>query len=183
MPDLTDLGRANRRKGHQHERNVVAYLRRWFPTAHRSLQPHNSDIENTGELAVECKYTTWQGIPAAVDQAQDDATRRGLARGVVIKKRQGIEDIGQAFWISTVATEMAARDDTEALRARVAELETQIAAAYAAGHAAALQDHRGPSAVGWQPRPIPGFPSMPRPDPAAVPATFRPPAHPEGLPF
>lgn len=161
MPELTTeeksaKGRSNRRSGDQHARNAVAYLKKHgFPDARRELITYNSDVRGTDPLAIECKYTTWQHIPEAVDQANRDAGLRQLPRGVVIKKRQGIDDIGQGFWIGTVAAELAAAVRLIELEARVTELEALLTAAVLPGR----QD-----------------------SPAAPAATFRPP-HPEGLPF
>lgn len=200
--DRSAQGRSNRRQGDQHNRNVVAYLRRWFPDARRQLHSLSGDIEGTGPLLFECKYTGWQAIPAAVDQAQGDAKRRGLARGVVIKKRQGISNIGKAFWISTVEQEIAAAVRLIELEQEVLQLRRQLAAA---GTTAVVSTGPGgvTSAGGGGATITPGSNGRPtmragggtgstaaRPGAGggggAVPVTFKPPArpqHPEGLPF
>lgn len=196
MADLSDRGRSNRRQGHQHERDVVGYLRRWFPNARRQLHAHNADIEGTGPLSIECKYTGWQAIPAAVDQAKADAARRGLARGVVIKKRQGIADIGKAFWIGTVATELAAAVRLIELEQEVLQLRRQLAdrghqsgqgtgRTRGAGGGAGGAGGAGVTITTGPPvRPAGGGGGSNGRRPVVV--TFKPPAspqHPEGLPF
>lgn len=212
MPDLSVKGLANRRKGDQHSRDVTAYVRsHGFPAARRQLNDHSADIEGTGPLALECKYTTWQRVPAALDQVLRDADLRHLPRGVVIKKREGISDIGQAFWIGQVQTELAAAVRLQeleqltagltpsqkahaarvaGLEARVTDLHAKLGAAFQAGYQACQEANRGASAAGWQPttgpvttRPANRVVGAVGGEGAAPPVNFRSPAHPEGLPF
>lgn len=57
-PEAVKRGRANRRRGHQFQREVAELFRRWFPKARRGLQDRDGeefcDVEGT-PYWIECK--------------------------------------------------------------------------------------------------------------------------------
>ncbi len=91
-------GRANRRRGHDAERAVVAYLRQWFPDAHttRSRLGHDGfsapgDVVGPVGLVIEVKDVAASAWPTWCRQAEAEASDRPW---VVIRRERGVVDVG-----------------------------------------------------------------------------------------
>lgn len=70
------MGRSQRRKGHNFEREVARIMRRWFPEAKRGYQTRGggkeqADVINT-PYHIECKVGKKPNIKAAYQQACED---------------------------------------------------------------------------------------------------------------
>jgi hypothetical protein len=101
-------GQSNRRKGRVWELECEHYVKaEGWPKAKRQRFTHSGDLLGVGDICLECKNTTWQNIPAALDQAERDAAELHAIRGVVIKKRGGHRDVGAGLWVGRVGAELA----------------------------------------------------------------------------
>lgn len=169
--DRVARGRAARRKGHQAERDLAAYLRRWWPGAER--KPDNGwrtaaresadhgDIQGTGPIVWQVKHCNDFRPYEWMQQTSDQATAAGADYGVLVQRRDGAADPGR-WWawltVADVASLLGGLDvvpreqDRPTLEAPVrVELRHVVALLIAAGYASPVGASESPA----DPRPAP----------------------------
>jgi len=104
--DRVARGRANRRKGHQAERDLATYLRKWWPDAER--KPDNGwrsgdrtsadlgDIRGVPGVVWQCKNVDRLNVPQAMLETATQATVAEAHYGVLVERRPGHAD--PAHW-------------------------------------------------------------------------------------
>lgn len=85
-----------RRKGHSFERQVAMLLREFYPQAIRNLEYQvgtGYDIENTGDLSIQCKV----GKSFKIENALKEAVRKDK-KAVAVTKRDREDIVVSMYW-------------------------------------------------------------------------------------
>lgn len=100
-------GRASRRKGHDYERDVVAWLRlHGWPLVERRLSgacDDRGDVTGWPGVVIDTKNRKTIDLAGWVDQLGLEMTACTADTGVIVAKRRGIVDVGAHYAIQTVA--------------------------------------------------------------------------------
>jgi hypothetical protein len=153
--DRVARGRAARRKGHQGERDLAGYLRRWWPDAERKPDSgwrnsaresaDHGDIRGTPLIVWEVKHCRDFRLSEFMRQTAEQATAASADYGVLVERRDRVGDPGRWWAWLTVADlllmgglDLVPRDvDPATLAAPVrTELRHVVALLVAAGYAA-----------------------------------------------
>lgn len=167
QPDRVARGRAARRKGHDAERDLAGWLRRWWPYAERKSDNgwrsnaresvDHGDIRGTGLIVWQVKHCKNFRLGEYMRQTADQATAAGADYGVLVERRDRVADPG-LWWAWLTVSDVAAllggldvvpRDvDRETLTAPVRiELRHVVALLVGAGYATpvvASESHADP---------------------------------------
>ena len=90
-------------KGSKAEREVVAYLKQWYPYADRRLAGANldkGDISGIPGVTIEIKNHNRTDLAGWVSELLTEMTNDGAWTGTVIHKRKGKTDVGE--WYATM---------------------------------------------------------------------------------
>ncbi|WP_086669100.1 hypothetical protein [Lentzea kentuckyensis] len=158
--DRVARGRAARRKGHQAERDLAAYLRRWWPDAER--KPDNGwrsgdrvsadvgDIRGVPGVVWQCKNVDRLNINKAMEETATQAVVAEADYGVLVERRPGradpaewwawvtVSDIGRLLWFPGDLATWGVPGDTLKAPVRV-ELRHLVALLVADGYADPLR--------------------------------------------
>jgi len=96
-------GRASKAKGAQAERDVVKWLKQWFPYADRRLAGatlDKGDISGIPGVTIEIKNHAKMDLSGWLGELEVEMKNDGAWTGVVIHKRKGRGDVGQ--WYATM---------------------------------------------------------------------------------
>jgi hypothetical protein len=109
--DRVERGRANRRKGHQSERDLATYLRTWWPDAER--KPDNGwrttdrtssdvgDIRGVPRIVWQCKNVDRLNVGKAMTETATQAVEAEADFGVLVERRPGHAHPGEWWaWVS-----------------------------------------------------------------------------------
>lgn len=90
----------SKQKGTAFEREIVDYLRTWFPYAERAPLTGNKDrgdISGTPGIVWECKNHRAMNLAEWVDQAQTEMANADAEIGIVVHKRRGRGNPGSQY--------------------------------------------------------------------------------------
>lgn len=102
-----ERGKANRRKGHDAERDLAIYLRPWWPEAARKsdngwrrgevMSADHGDIKGTPGICWQVKHVENLNVMLAMADTADQATASAADFGILVERRDGKADPGR-WW-------------------------------------------------------------------------------------
>jgi hypothetical protein len=114
--DASARGRANRRQGHDAERDFARYLRYWWPEARRNVNtgwrsstsdsPDRGDILGTPGITWQVKHVKQLDIARALAETTEQTIAAGNDLGVLVRRRDGHAHPGD-WWAWLYAVDLA----------------------------------------------------------------------------